>query len=201
MSPLMNYLAHLLLADDTDASRIGNLLGDFTRGSIEELATIYPPEVIRGIRMHRAVDRFTDSHETFRKARLLLAPDRRRFAGIIVDIIFDHYLCLHWKQYSDLPLEQFIEDVYHALEQHPEWHAGRLAEAFPMMRSENWLLTYSSIDGIALTLKRVSTRSSRIGQIAGGAEDLKSNYESFESYFHTFMPDLVDFVTDWKKKH
>ena len=89
----MNYLAHLLLADDTDASRIGNLLGDFATGTIESLAERYPPEILRGIKMHRAVDRFTDSHEVFKHARNLLAPGRRRFAGIIIDIIFDHYLC------------------------------------------------------------------------------------------------------------
>ncbi len=76
----MNYLAHLLLAADADASRAGNLLGDFTRGSIDELAKIYPAEVIRGIRMHRAVDRFTDSHPIFKECRILLSPERRRFA-------------------------------------------------------------------------------------------------------------------------
>jgi len=197
----LNYLAHLLLADDTDASRIGNLLGDFTRGPIEELAKIYPAELVRGIKMHRAVDRFTDSHTSFQQARLLLVPERRRFAGIIVDIFYDHYLCLHWDQFSKIPLKDFIKEIYHALDDHPEWHAGRLAEAFPMMRSENWLLNYSSVEGIGVTLDRVSQRSPRIGKIAGGVEDLRKNYKSFEKNFHTFMPDLLDFVDDWKKSN
>jgi len=197
----MNYLAHLLLADDSDASRIGNLLGDFTRGPMEELAKLYPAELVRGIKMHRAVDSFTDSHEVFRRSRTLLSPERRRFAGIIVDIFFDHYLCLHWKQYCQLPLEEFIEEVYRALDEHPEWRAGRLAEAFPMMRSENWLMTYTTIEGIGLTLDRVSRRSPRISKIAGGAEDLRENYEAFEKHFHEFMPDLVKFVNDWKKEN
>jgi acyl carrier protein phosphodiesterase len=197
----MNYLAHLLLADDTDASRIGNLLGDFTRGPMEELAKLYPAELVRGIKMHRAVDSFTDAHEVFRRSRILLSPERRRFAGIIVDIFFDHYLCLHWKQYCQSPLEEFIEEVYQALDEHPEWRAGRLADAFPMMRSENWLMTYTTIEGIGLTLDRVSRRSPRISKIAGGAEDLRENYEAFEKKFHEFMPDLVKFADEWKKEN
>lgn len=197
----MNYLAHLLLADDNDASRIGNLLGDFTRGPISELEKIYPAELVRGIRMHRAVDGFTDSHEIFKTARLLLAPERRRFAGIIVDIFFDHYLCLHWQQYSEIELEVFIEDVYLALERHPNWHTGRLADAFPVMRNENWLMAYASIEGIGMTLQRVSTRSPRIAAIARGAEDLRKNYDGFEAHFHAFMPRLLTFVREWKEQY
>ncbi|BDS08673.1 ACP phosphodiesterase [Oceaniferula spumae] len=197
----MNYLAHLLLADDSDASRIGNLLGDFTRGSIKELADIYPPELVRGIRMHRAVDRFTDSHPVFKQCRTLLAPERRRFAGIIVDIFFDHYLCKHWADYSKIPLEEFCQQVYHAFELHPEWRAGRLATAYPMMKSENWLMTYATVDGIELTLQRVSRRSPRIGRIADGIEDFKLHYVEFENHFLKYMPELVEFVREWKRNH
>ncbi len=195
----MNYLAHLLLADDSDASRIGNLLGDFTRGAITDLEHQFPAEVIRGIRMHRAVDRFTDSHEVFRSARELLAPERRRFAGIVVDIIYDHFLCIHWQDYCEVPLEEFIRSVYRALDENPEWHAGRLKKAFPMMRDEDWLARYATIDGIENTLQRVSRRSPRVGAIADGIDDLRENYDAFELLFLDFMPDLLAFVNRWKK--
>ena len=197
----MNYLAHLLLADDTDASRIGNLLGDFTRGSLEELGKIYPPELVQGIKMHRAVDRFTDSHPVFKQCRSLLAPERRRFAGIIIDILFDHYLCKHWADYSDTPLDAFCQQVYAAFEKHPEWRAGRLAGAFPLMKRENWLMAYTTVDGIELTLQRVSRRSPRVGAIAGGIHDFKKHYADFEQAFHVYMPELVHFVRQWKIDH
>jgi len=197
----MNYLAHLLLADDTDASRVGNLLGDFTRGSIDELAKIYPAEVVRGIQMHRAVDRFTDSHSVFKECRFLLAPERRRFAGIIVDIFFDHYLCKYWKDYHHTPLEEYCQEVYQAFEKHPEWRAGRLAEAFPFMKTQNWLLAYSTVDGIELTLQRVSCRSPRMAPVAEGILDFKAHYEEFETKFHDYMPDLLKFVRSWKESN
>jgi len=197
----MNYLAHLLLADDTDASRIGNLLGDFTKGSLDELAKIYPPEVMRGIKMHRAVDRFTDDHEVFKECRTLLAPERRRFAGIIVDIFFDHFLSKHWSDYCEISLEEFCQQVYHAFEIHPEWRAGRLAEAWPMMKTENWLMTYATVDGIELTLKRVSQRTPRVGGIAAGIEDFKTDFTDFETHFHAYMPELMEFVRQWKAEN
>ena len=197
----MNYLAHLLLADDSDASRIGNLLGDFTRGPISDLEKQFPAEVIRGIKMHRAVDRFTDSHPIFRKARTLLAPERRRFAGIIIDIFYDHFLCVHWKDYSQVPLSKFIESVYQALDAHPEWRAGRLAKAFPMMRDEDWLTRYATTEGVDDILQRVSRRSPRITKIAESIHDLQENYTAFETHFKHFMPDLLEFVYQWKQEH
>ncbi|MDC0087925.1 ACP phosphodiesterase [Akkermansiaceae bacterium] len=197
----MNYLAHLLLADDTDASRIGNLLGDFTRGSLDDLAEIYPAELVRGIKMHRAVDRFTDSHDTFRDARSLLDPSRSRFAGIIIDIFYDHYLCLHWDKFSSIKIADFTQQVYQALEENPSWQAGRLAEIFPSMKSTNWLMNYGSLDGIEHTLLRMSQRSPRIGKIAYSIIDLKDNYDDFESLFLKFMPELITFSTEWKKEN
>lgn len=197
----MNYLAHLLLADDTDASRIGNLLGDFTRGTISSLEAIYPAELVRGIQMHRAIDRFTDSHQVFKSARKLLAPNRQRFAGIILDIIFDHYLSIHWHDYHHQPLDRFTRDVYQALDEHPEWRAGRLAEVFPKMRDENWLMTYTTVDGIELTLKRVSLRGKKTATIARGIKDLRENYAQLESHFRSLMPCLLDFAKTWKNTH
>ncbi|MDG1358072.1 MAG: ACP phosphodiesterase [Akkermansiaceae bacterium] len=197
----MNYLAHLVLADDSDASRIGNLLGDFTKGTIASLAEIYPAEIIRGIKMHRAVDRFTDSHPVFKNTKLLLESKRRRFSGVIIDIIFDHHLSVHWQDYHHQPLESFIQDIYQAIDNHPEWQAGRLAEIFPSMKHENWLHTYNSIEGIALTLDRVSRRGKRTAQIADGIIDLRENYAQFEANFRTFMPSLLDFTDTWKKQH
>jgi len=197
----MNFLAHLLLAENSDASRIGNLLGDFARGSIDELAKTYPPELVRGIRMHRAVDSYTDSHQIFKRARNLLAAERRRFAGIIVDIFFDHYLSCHWLDYCDQPLDRFIREVYHTIDAHPEWRTERFARIYPSMKQENWLMAYSSLEGIALTLKRVSTRSHRVTKIAEGTQDLHENYQEFERCFRDFMPDLQTYVEHWKKHH
>ena len=200
----MNFLAHLLLADDSPASRIGNLLGDFTRGPLENLPQSFPTfskEVLRGIHMHRVVDGFADRHETFKQSRALLAPERRRFAGIIPDLFQDHFLSIHWSQFSSMPLEQFCQQAYQELENHPEWHAGRLGEILPIMKRENWLMRYGTMEGMRLTLSEVSQRSPRISPMAEGIIDLEQNYSALESNFQLFMPDLLGFVHTWKVEH
>lgn len=197
----MNYLAHLFLADNTDESRIGNLLGDFTRGSLDELAEIYPAELVLGIKMHRAVDRFTDSHPTFQEGRKLLHPSRSRLAGIITDIFHDHFLCLHWNSFSTIPLKKFTQEVYTALEQNPTWQAGRLADILPAMKKTNWLVNYGSIEGIHTTLQRIAQRSSRIQGISEGIIDLEKNYDEFNALFLKFMPQLISFTDNWKQQN
>ncbi|NWK57609.1 DUF479 domain-containing protein [Verrucomicrobiaceae bacterium N1E253] len=194
----MNFLAHLLLADDSAASRIGNLLGDFARGPIEQHCASFPKEVVRGIQMHRFIDGFTDSHPAFLRCRRMIHPERRRFAGIMVDLFWDHFLSIHWKDYHASPLETFCQQIYSEMEDHPEWLAGRLGKMFPIMKRENWLMRYSTLEGMALTLEEVSHRSPRIRPIAKGMEDLTSNYEALDSQFQVFMPELLAFVHRWK---
>lgn len=197
----MNYLAHLFLAEDTDASRVGNLLGDFARGNIDDLKTRFPLEVVRGIMMHRAIDRYTDSHPEFKKAKSLLAPSRRRFAGIMIDIFFDHFLCKYWQTYSNQDLSEFISEAYQAFERHPDWLEGRLAQDFPRMKNEDWLSRYEKLSGIEETLQRVSQRSKRIQNLADGASDLRKNYAEFEAHFTSFMPQIIKFSEKWLADH
>jgi acyl carrier protein phosphodiesterase len=185
----LNYLAHLFLAAPTDASRIGNLLGDFVKGTPESLAGRFPPEVLDGIVMHRRLDRFTDDHPSFFRARDLLAPERRRFAGIVVDIFFDHFLIRHWDRFASDPLPEFVRTVYATLDRHPDWLGETLAEVARRMREEHWLASYRTIDGLALTLERIARRSPRTAPIRNGTDDLEANYAGFENAFLQFFPD------------
>ena len=108
----MNYLSHLFLAEDTEESKIGNLLGDFVKGRLND---DFSPEIINGIKTHRKIDLFTDSHETVRQTKKLISPERRKYSGVLIDIFFDHFLTLQWQIYSDKDFDLFIEDTYKIL--------------------------------------------------------------------------------------
>ena len=192
----MNFLAHLLLAAPTDASRIGNLLGDFARGRPESLLDKFPPEVVAGIVMHRKLDRFTDEHPAFHDARALLSPERRRFAGIIVDVVFDHFLAKHWNQFSDQPLRDFIQEVYNGFDRHPDWLGEELGPLVPRIKQENWLMSYATIDGLGITFQRISIRFTRTGPILGAEQDLDAHYQSFDRAFQKFFPDVQAYAAE-----
>ncbi|MBK1792546.1 ACP phosphodiesterase [Persicirhabdus sediminis] len=196
----MNFLAHLLLADQSDAGRIGNFLGDFVRGRIDSLDGQWPAQVIDGIALHRSIDQFTDSHTDFRACRQLLAPERRRFAGIIVDIYFDHFIASNWHRYHTEPLDDFIAQFYQSLLDNPAWLTPMLQQIMPRMIEENWLGSYGSLDDLRLTFERVSWRSPRISIIRHAVDDLEANYQPLQQHFESFYPQLETHVASWKNQ-
>jgi acyl carrier protein phosphodiesterase len=190
----VNFLAHFHLAQRTDASQVGALLGDFVRGTPESLSAHYPPDLIKGIMLHRSIDQFTDHHPEFLRIKKLLSPTRRRFAGIVIDIYFDHFLTLHWDSFSEVPLVEFIEGRYQLLESHPSWLTPELQEIVPRMRHENWLATYQNEKGLALTFERISRRRTWLAPIIEAEKDLFKQYDLFENAFHRFYPEAITFA-------
>lgn len=191
----MNFLAHFHLAQATDGSRVGALLGDFVRGTPESLRTRLPSELVDGIVLHRAIDRFTDTHEIFLRTKKLLSPPRRRFAGIIIDIFFDHFLAHMWSDYSKIPLRQFITEIHNTLKRRDEWLTPEVSSVIGRMKQENWLGTYGTIPGLALTFQRVSERRTFLAPLVGAEDDLTSHYQSFTNAFRSFYPEVMSFAS------
>src|SRR4030065_2169816 len=123
-SPVMNYLAHAFLSRSSPELLIGGLLGDFVKG--REHLKQYSPAVCVGSRLHRAIDRYTDAHAIVRASCALISPTRRRFAAILVDVFYDHFLARHWQRYADLTLEAFTHQVYATLLPHMASYPERL---------------------------------------------------------------------------
>lgn len=192
----MNFLAHLALAGPSDASRIGNLLGDFEKGTPASIRERLPAPIVEGIVMHRHIDRFTDSHPVFHQARLLLAPERRRFAGIIIDIYFDHLLNKHWASYHPGTVPEFTREIYQTFDRHPDWLGPRLGPLVPRIKREDWLAAYSTMDGIDLTLHRVASRSPRLSAIATATPDLIAGKEALEALFLRFYPEIRQYAAE-----
>lgn len=187
----MNYLAHLFLSDGTPASLIGNLLGDFVKGSAVNL---YPQEIRNGIDLHRKVDRYTDCHAIVRSSTSLVCAERRRFAGVLVDVFYDHFLAKHWLEYSEIPLRDFSRRVYQVLQDSRDILPESLKQTIPIIIARDLLCSYREIGGIDIALNRMSLRIKRTNNLAGGIEDLTANYQQLESDFRAFFPDLINYV-------
>jgi acyl carrier protein phosphodiesterase len=185
----MNYLAHLYLSDGTPEALLGSILGDFRKGLVIELLD---PAIVTAIEQHQVIDCFTDRHPMVREAKQWIAADRRRYAGILLDVFYDYYLSRHWAEYSSVPLRSFIDRFYEVLESHLDLLPEHLALAAPYMIRQDWLGCYGSLEGVALTLMRISRRLRRSNPLAAGIEDLHLNGEKIERSFHEFFPLLVE---------
>lgn len=187
----MNYLAHLFLANGTPESLIGNLLGDFAKGSVKSL---YTAEIRKGIELHRSVDTYTDAHHIFRSSKRLIADRRRRFSGIMVDVFYDHFLAKHWNEYSDVSLDAFSSRVYAILADNQAILPASLLQLIPLMKAHDLLASYKQIEGIDNALKRIATRIKWQNNLGGGIEDLIANYQQLEADFCTFFPELINYA-------
>lgn len=191
----MNWLAHLRVAPQQDPLlRLGNLAGDFVRGA--DLAAL-PAPLRQGIEQHRAIDRFTDAHPVFRRSRERIAPPLRRFGGVLVDVFYDHFLARRWDRFgTGAPLRAFADEVYGDLLAHERHLPPRLRGAAPHLRSQDWLGAYATIDGIAVTLARMSRRLRRENALGDGVRALREGYEELAGDFESFFPELLAHARD-----
>ncbi len=195
----MNYLAHIFLAGDSEESVLGNLMGDFVKGPI---GNGFHPEIEKGLRTHRKVDVFTDSHEIFRASKKLMSPERRRFAGVIIDLAFDHLLSKNWASYSDFDLGSFIQETYVLLDRRKTILPERFRLFLPRMIEEDWLGSYRTLEGTGIALDRISERLRRRfhreNKLRGAIEEVETNYKELDNNFNMFFPELISFVEDLK---
>ncbi|MGB5463037.1 MAG: DUF479 domain-containing protein, partial [Aureibaculum sp.] len=101
----MNYLAHIYLSGDDDYIKIGNFIADRVKGK-EYLN--YQTEIQYGILLHRQIDTFTDQHSIVKKSKLRLHERYSHYDGVIIDILYDHFLAKNWKIYSEIPLNKYV---------------------------------------------------------------------------------------------
>jgi acyl carrier protein phosphodiesterase len=181
----MNYLAHLLLGDDgTAESLIGNLAGDFVKGPVHG-----DDAVARGIRKHRRIDAFTDSHPSVAAFRRVLIPGHGHYARVIADVFFDHFLAGDFTRYSSETLEAFVARVHATLDAHADELPGRLGLVYPYMRDQQWLVSYREIDGIRTALTNLSRRLSRQPHLELATHHLVDSRHELAQHFHDFFLD------------
>ena len=141
--------------------------------------------------MHRHIDTFTDAHKTVRKSTKRLHKNYGHYSGVIVDILYDHFLAKNWKKYSDINLENYINSFYDSLETHYEILPLRIQKMMPYMLADNWLLSYASIDGISRVLAGMNRRTKNISGMDKAVNELEEFYEEFENEFTLFFDELV----------
>ncbi|SEJ13489.1 ACP phosphodiesterase [Pseudomonas sp. NFR16] len=186
----MNYLAHLHLGGQAPSQLLGSLYGDFVKGL---LPGRFPAEIETAIRLHRSIDAFTDSHPLIKQAMGRFPAERRRYAGIVLDVFFDHCLARDWPRYSDVPLDAFTGKIYRVLANEPEL-PERLARIAPRMAAQDWLGSYRDFAVVGDALAGISRRLSRPEGLAGAMQELQALYRPLSEDFSAFYPQVQRFA-------
>ncbi|RYD71732.1 MAG: DUF479 domain-containing protein [Verrucomicrobiaceae bacterium] len=183
----MNWLAHLLLSEQTPECWMGSLLPDFLRDP--ELQML-PLEFRRGIRLHRAIDSFTDSHPVVLQSRRRVPPPFRRYAGIVIDMFYDHLLATQWERYSEVDFEEFTSAIYAGLQRQCANIPDHARERMEWMIREDLLGSYRKREGIRWALERIGCRLKRPVDLGGATALLEEANAEFLRDFDLFFPQL-----------
>lgn len=181
----MNFLAHLHLSGNSDKIRIGNFIGDFVRGNPKD---VFPPQICRGIYLHRMIDEFTDQHAIVKESKSKLRKKYRHYAGVIVDIFYDHFLAINWNKFSHQTLEEFTADCYRVLRDHSNILPQKVNYMIKVMAKENWLLNYRHLEGVGRALYGMSRRTKFDSKMDQSIKELEEHYRDFQAEFIEFYP-------------
>ena len=187
----MNFLAHFHLAWPDAGLVAGGLEGDYFKGPLRgEL----PTQLERGIKLHRAIDAYTDGHILVQQLRREFPPNLRRYAGILIDLSFDHYLSLHWSRFSDTPLSPFNTAVYRTLVEHEAFFSDDARMMLARLQKYDILNLYLTWETVPATAKRIGERFKRHNPFLDVDRGLSPLKGALERAFLNFYPQLQSYA-------
>lgn len=190
----MNHLAHLFLSQKDINLMVGNFIADHIKGNNLKP---YSPEVTKGIMMHRAIDTFTDQHPLVMKSKVRLHPKYHKYAGVLVDLFYDHILAKNWNTYSPISLNQFSNSIYTILKAQQNTFPEHSKLVLYYMNKQDWLTNYSTIEGMNQAFKGIARRAKFDSKMEEAGVDLQTDFILYEAEFIPFFKDLFEHITIW----
>jgi acyl carrier protein phosphodiesterase len=191
----LNFLAHALLAGDDPALIVGGVVGDWIKG---HLPAGLPDDLASGVALHRAIDSYAETHPAFQQSRSRVSVSRRRYAGVLVDMFYDHLLARDWADIHHQPLQEFCAEVYRLIEERMGAFPVESHGVLRMMAREDWLSSYANIDGIAAVLVRMSRRARQPNPLAQGELEFLADSAGYERDFYAWLADARAFTLQWQ---
>ena len=189
----MNFLAHIYLSGEDEGIIIGNFIADGIKG---KKYLDYPETIQKGILLHRGIDSYTDQHPIVKQSTKRLHKNHRHYSGVIVDILYDHFLAKNWNNYHSQPLEIYVSNFYKLLRNNFEILPTRIQRMMPYMISDNWLLSYATVPGISKILDQMNTRVKHGNNMNFAILELEEFYSEFEEEFTSFFEELRAFAAN-----
>lgn len=187
----MNYLAHIYLSGDSEDIVLGNFIGDFVKGNRHQR---YPEQVAYGILLHRHIDSFTDQHEAVKECIRLLRPGYGKYAGIVADVFFDHFLAHNWNDYSVYTLRSFAKNAHAIFLSNFVLLPMRVKQFLPFLIHHRRLESYANRENLLPVLDIMSKRTSLPSNSEWAMQMLNDEYAQFEAHFRRFFPELINYV-------
>ncbi len=189
----MNWLAHSLLSKKDIDYQLGNILADPLKGVAWPGAS---QPMVHGMRMHRAIDKFTDKHPVVSTSKSRLGDDGH-LKGVVLDLLYDHFLSQSWDVYSAIELDQFLLVFNQQALATSRDYPDRAKTIVGRMAATNLLGQYKSFDDLIQALRRIDSRLSVRVKVKETATQyipvLEQEYRLLKTDFDLFFPQLINF--------
>ena len=181
----MNYLAHAVLSFGDPNILMGNMISDFVKGKKQ---FDYTAAIQKGIRLHRAIDTFTDEHPITKEMKQVFRPVYGLYAGAFTDIVYDYFLANDTTQFStSADLQKFSNGCYVVLEDNLTVLPAVFQQMFPYMKLHNWLYNYRLESGIQKSFAGMAHRAKYINETDSAFRIFKENLPGMKNYFAEFF--------------
>lgn len=191
----MNYLGHLFLSGNDPSVILGNFMADDIKGrDFSHLES----GVQRGIRLHRAIDSFTDEHPAVRAGRARVRAHAGRYAGVVMDLFYDHLLASQWERWHGEQLPVFAQRMYALLQERAGGMPAGINHMLGFMVQRDWLTSYATLEGIGRALHGLSARVPE-GAVMSGAEAVLAEFiDDYRAEFDIFLPAINVHTSEWR---
>ena len=188
----MNYLAHAYLSFGHKNVLVGNMISDYVKGKKQY---DFPSEIQAGIQLHRAIDDFTDTHQTTKAVKEFFRKDYRLYAGAFVDVVYDYFLANDKNEFETAEkLNLFSRETYALLEIEQEYFPEKFAKIFPYMQEQDWLYNYRTNEGMQKSFGGLARRAKYIAETETAYQVFLENKETIQGYYNIFFPEIKVFV-------
>lgn len=189
----MNYLAHAYFSFGHPQILTGNMISDHVKGRKQY---DYPEQIQQGIRLHRAIDAFTDEHPVTKELKKIFAPAVRLYAGAFADVVYDHFLALNETELKEPEWMDFTQTTYGQLNQQQAHFPEHFARMFPYMQQQNWLFNYRYTWGIENSFGGLTRRARYLNSSEEAFRLFTENYADAAVLSNEFIADAKKFATD-----
>ena len=193
----MNYLAHTLLSGKDEKIIVGNFLADIVRKNELHLLK---EDYSKGFDLHKAIDSFTDEHESIKKINKLLRTSHKKYAPVVTDILLDYILGQSWHNHSSENIQSFADLRYEIIRSHLPYLPDRVRPIIAKMIDGNFLINYTTIEGLMFTFEKIQEVARFPSDFIQAIEDLEEHYNLLYKEFNLFFPQLMDHTIGFRSK-
>lgn len=172
---------------------MGNFCGDYVKGKLDsEHKKSLPENFLKGVRLHRFIDHFTDTDETVRIVVAELRYLYHRAAPVAADICFDHFLAKHYSKFYATGLRQFVSEFYGKMTLNDHLIPQEMRPLAYALKENDWLYKYREWETVERTFSSMGRRFSFLKDLAVDNRPDNSELEEMKILFFEFYPRLME---------